>query len=54
ENVWQYLRQNALSHLVWESYEDIVDACCKAWNDFIATPSRIRSIASRQWTSVNG
>lgn len=54
ENVWQYLRQNALSHLVWESYEDIVDACCKAWNDFIATPSRIRSIASRQWASVNG
>lgn len=52
ENVWQYLRQNALSHLVWESYEAVVDACCDAWNDLIATPSRIRSIASRQWASV--
>jgi transposase len=54
ENVWQYLRQNALSHLVWESYEVIVDACCDAWNDLIATPNRIRSIASRQWASVIG
>jgi len=54
ENVWQYLRQNALSHLVWESYEAVVDACCDAWNDFLATPSRIRSIASRQWASVIG
>ena len=54
ENVWQYLRQNALSHLVWESYEAIVDACCNAWNDLVATPQRIRSIASRQWASVIG
>ena len=54
ENVWQYLRQNALSHLVWESYEAVVDACCDAWNDLIATPQRIHSIASREWASVNG
>jgi transposase len=54
ENIWQYLRQNALSHLVWESYEAIVDACCNAWNDLVATPQRIRSIASRQWATVIG
>ena len=54
ENIWQYLRQNALSHLVWESYEAIVDACCDAWNDLVATPHRIRSNASRQWASVIG
>jgi hypothetical protein len=54
ENIRQYLRQNALSHLVWESYEVIVDACCDAWNDLIATPSRIRSIGSRQWALVIG
>jgi transposase len=54
ENVWQYLRQNALSHLVWESYEAIVDACCDAWNELVVTPHRIRSIASRQWASVIG
>lgn len=53
ENIWQYLRQNELSHTVWESYDAIVDACCEAWNNLIATPQRIRSIASRQWAAVN-
>jgi hypothetical protein len=47
-------RQNALSHLVWESSEAIVDTCCNAWNDLVATPHRIRSIASRQWATVIG
>jgi hypothetical protein len=49
ENIWQYLRANWLSHRVWQSYEDIVDACCIAWNALIATPERITSIATRDW-----
>lgn len=52
ENVWQFLRQNKLSNRVFESYDAIVDACCDAWNDFIADPERITSIASRSWASV--
>ena len=28
ENVWDYLRSNFLSHRVWETYDEIVDACC--------------------------
>jgi hypothetical protein len=27
----------------------IVDACCKAWNDLIAVPEIIKSIANRIW-----
>ena len=27
ENIWEYLRGNALSHQIWETYEDIVNAC---------------------------
>lgn len=49
ENVWQYLRQNHLSNRVFPDYNDIVDACCKAWNDLIASPQRIASIAHRKW-----
>jgi hypothetical protein len=49
ENIWQYLRANWLSHRVWQSYEDIVDACCIAWNALIATPERITSIATSDW-----
>ena len=32
ENIWQFLRQNHLSNRVFESYTDILDACCDAWN----------------------
>ena len=31
ENVWAYLRANKLAITVFESYDDIVDACCNAW-----------------------
>jgi hypothetical protein len=53
ENVWQYLRSNWLSHRVWESYDEIVDACCAAWNALIAMPERITSIATREWAQVS-
>ena len=53
ENVWDYLRQNKLCAAVWDSYDDIVDACKTAWNWLIADPERITSIGTRDWTSVN-
>jgi transposase len=53
ENIWQFLRQNQLSNRVFNSYDDIVNACCKAWNDLTETPDRIRSITTRPWASVN-
>jgi hypothetical protein len=36
ENIGQFLRQNFLSDRVYDSYDYIVDACCAAWNAFIA------------------
>jgi len=38
ENIWEYLRGNTLSHQVWETYEEIVDACCNAWNALMRAP----------------
>lgn len=32
ENIWQYLRGNRLAHRLYDTYTDIVDACCAAWN----------------------
>ena len=52
ENVWEYLRGNALSHQLWETYEAIVDACCDAWNGLMRTPDIVRSIATRKWAQV--
>ncbi len=49
ENIWQYLRQNWLSNRVFETYEDILEAGCDAWNRLIAQPQTIRSIGMREW-----
>ena len=32
ERVWDYLRQNKLCATVWDSYDDIIKACAKAWS----------------------
>ncbi len=53
ENVWAFLRQNLLSHRVWDSYGAIVDACCHAWNTLMSAPERVTSIASRAWARVS-
>lgn len=49
ENIWQYLRQTWLSNRVFNSFDDILDAACDAWNRLIRSPGRINSIAYRQW-----
>jgi hypothetical protein len=53
ENVWEYLRKNKLANRLHERYADIVQACCDAWNDLIATPERIASITARNWANVS-
>ena len=53
ENVWDYLRQNKLCSRVWNTYEDILDACQAAWRFFVTDPDRIRSIGTRSWATVS-
>jgi transposase len=52
ENVWEFLRQNKLSNLIFEGYEAIVTAACDAWNSLVADPDRIRSIGTRPWATT--
>jgi hypothetical protein len=52
ENVWEYMRGNWLSHRVWDSYDDIVAACCDAWNRLMRMPEQIASITKRSWAQV--
>ncbi len=54
ENIWQYLRANKLAITVFDSYAEIVDKCCDAWNFFADDPDRVTSIASRSWATVSG
>ncbi|MDR3536477.1 MAG: IS630 family transposase, partial [Acetobacteraceae bacterium] len=37
---------------VFENYRAILDACCNAWNTLMASPERIRSIASRDYAKT--
>ena len=53
ENIWEYLRKNKLANRIYETYEDIVEACCEAWNALMATPECIASIAYRGWAKVS-
>ena len=49
ENVWQFMRDNWLSNRVFQSYDDILDHCCHAWNKLIEQPWKIMSIGLRAW-----
>ena len=53
ENIWAYLRANRLANTVYETYEEIVAACCDAWNFFANDPDRVASITTRSWATVN-
>ena len=48
----RYLRANKLAFTVFDSYDDIVTACCSAWNFFATDPKAIASITSRTWAEV--
>jgi len=53
ENVWHYLRENILCSRVWDTYDDIVEACSIAWRFLTDDPQRIRSIGHRKWACVS-
>ena len=44
ERIWLYLRERHLSHRLLDSYDDIVNACCTAWNKL--TAERLSSLTS--------
>lgn len=49
EIIWQYLRQNWLSNRVFETYEDILEAACDAWQRLMLQPETITSIGYQDW-----
>ena len=54
KNVWAYLRSNKLCNLVWDAYDDIVQARAEAWKLLTDSPERKQSIGARKWASVSG
>ena len=49
ENIWQFLRDNWLSNGIFQSYDQILDLSCEAWNKLVEQPWTIMSIGTRDW-----
>ncbi|MBS3904619.1 MAG: transposase [Simkania sp.] len=52
EQVWQVLRDEHLANRYYEDYDDIIDACCEAWNVFVDTPNRVKNLCSRSLANL--
>ena len=52
ENIWQFMRGNWLSNLVFDTYDDIIDAACDAWRKLVSQPEMITSIGMRDWAHI--
>jgi hypothetical protein len=53
EKPWQYLKNNFLSNLVLNSYEDILEACQFAWNSMANEVGRIKSLTNFPYFECN-
>ena len=52
ENIWEYLRKNKLSNIVFNTYDDIVEKTCAAWRFFADDIQAVSSITHRDWVTV--
>ena len=41
-----------VSNRVFETYGDIIDAACDAWNKLVALLEMIKSVGSRDWANT--
>jgi transposase len=52
ELVWKALRERHLANRCYQDEEEIVQACCMAWNQFTDTQGAIRSMCTREWAKM--
>ena len=51
-NLFQFLKHNFLNARVYDTYEDIVEACCRAWNSLLNIEGNLKSITTRSWAKT--
>ena len=49
EQVWKQLKDEELSNRCFEDEDDIMDACCIAWNNFTNRKGAVQKLCSRGW-----
>ena len=50
--VWQWMRQNEIANRCFSGYDDIVNQCTKAWNQFRAERNRVMRMCHRDWIEL--
>ena len=53
ENFWQLIKNKSLSNRVYESVDNIMDACEEAWNDFTKVKGNIENLCYRKWADIS-
>lgn len=53
EQIWSWLRQQHLANRCFNGYDDIVESCASAWNDFRSDTKRVIDMCSRNWVKVS-
>jgi len=52
ENLFQFIKHNFLNARVYDTYDDIVDACCSAWTKLLNIKGKLQSITTRSWAKT--
>jgi len=52
EQVWRKLREDELANRCFENEEEIVKACCLAWNNFEGKKGAVKQLCSRSWANL--
>jgi transposase len=52
EQVWQVLRDRYLGNRCFDSYEHILECCCKAWNSFTEQVGAVCQLCTREWAKI--
>lgn len=49
ENIWQFMPEIWRSNRVFNSYEEILDRCCRTWNKLVEHPWTQNVNRHREW-----
>jgi len=52
EKPWYWLKQHHLANRTFKSVEEIINAACDAWNDFVNQPELIKSMCNVEWAKI--
>ncbi len=53
EQIWRSLRNDSLDNRCFSGYNNIVNECCEAWNNFVSIYGNISKLCTREWSVLS-